>query len=315
MTAIVNSQSEFKSVTEILENIYPEILQDMKDDDYTIQYEDYESFFEIEYEGDIAGFYTLERFDGIEILNEIYILRKFRGRNITFDKIMEFFAASDMDFWIRNPNQSMIQTLLKHNLAFNIGNNIIYSAVEFVVSSSEVYKNSRIKSAYRNLTEDIFLSASFYDNDLKAIITSNEGPLFKRKWTLAVIEPRKNDLKKYKLRKKLKSVTFKVLDNKMMFISDSMDKVDDFEEECYNNIINMNSIDRLISDDTLDDLSKTWDIDKKDLKKIHDAVKKSVDDGEVHPRYAGTRMNYLLERPFMIDRKADMNLLPDYCPF
>ena len=315
MTAIVNSQSEFKSVTEILENIYPEILQDMKDDDYIIQYENYESFFEIEYEGDIAGFYTMEESEERNVLNEIYVLRKFRGRNIASRKIMDLLVMPNINLFIRNPNQNMIQTLLSHDLAISLPNNLIFSGVGLVVSSSEIYKNSKIKKAYRNIDYDMFFSASYYDNDLKCIITTNESPFFKREGTLAVIEPRKTDLKKYNLRKKLKRTTLKSLNDKLMYIFDSLDEVNEFKEEEYDRIIALNSIDTLISDDTIDNLSKTWNIDKKDLKEIHDVVKKSVEDGEVDERFTRTRMNYLLENPSMINRKADMKLLPDYCPF
>ena len=48
-----------------------------------------------------------------------------------------------------------------------------------------------------------------------------------------------------------------------MYIFDSLDEVNEFKEEEYNRIIALNSIDTLISDDTIDDLSKAWVLIKK----------------------------------------------------
>ena len=315
MKIILKSECDFETATEILENHYPEILKDLNNDEYVIQYEDYDSFCEIEYGNKIVGFYTLNQHEDISILNEIYIMSDFRGKNIAFDHILNFFSIPNTIFLIRNPNQNMIQTLLKHDLAMDIGKNIIFSALPFIASSDEIYKNSKTKRAYRNFGEEILFSHNYYDNALKCNIAYNEGELVKRKATLIVILPRKNDIKQYGLRKKLKKITLKSLDDKMLDIYNAMEDVDEFLDKTNSYLLSLNSIDRLINEDTIEDLSKNNDIDKKDLNRIRDRIKKSIDDGEINERYAKIRLAYLLENPDKISEEANLKLLPDKCPF
>ena len=315
MKTILKSDCEFETATEILKNHYMELLKDLNNDGYIIQYEDYDAFCEIEYDNKIVGFYTLEQHEDVSILNEIYIMSDFRGRNIAFNHILNFFSIPNTIFLIRNPNHNMIQTLLKHDLAMDIGNNIIFSALHFIASSDEIYKNSKIKRAYRNPTEKVLFSFSYYDNDLKSNITYNAGDLVKRKATLIVITPRKNDIKQYGLRKKLKKITLKSLDDKMLTIYNAMENIDEFIDKTYDHLLSLNSVDKIINEDTIENLSKNNDIDKNDLNRIRDSIKKSIDDGEINEIYAKTRLAYLLENPDKISKEPNIKLLPDKCPF
>lgn len=315
MKTILNSECEFKTATEILENHYPEILKDLNNDDYVIQYEDYDAFCEIEHDHKIVGFYTLEQHEEVSILNEIYIMSDFRGKNIAFDHILNFFSIPNTAFLIRNPNQNMIQTLLKHDLAIDIGENIIFSALHFIASSDEIYKNSKTKKAYRNLSEKVLFSYSCYDNTLKCNIAHNTEDLVKRKATLIVITPRKNDIKQYGLRKKLKKITLKSLDDKMLVIYNAMEDVDEFLDKTYDHLVSLNSIDKIINEDTIENLSKNNDIDKNDLNRIRNSIKKSIDNGEINEIYTKIRLAYLLENPDKIENEANLKLLPDKCPF
>lgn len=315
MKTILKSDCEFETATEILKNHYLELLKDLNNDGYIIQYEDYDAFCEIEYDNKIVGFYTLEQHEDVSILNEIYIMSDFRGRNIAFNHILNFFSIPNTIFLIRNPNHNMIQTLLKHDLAMDIGNNIIFSALHFIASSDEIYKNSKIKRAYRNPTEKVLFSFSYYDNDLKSNIIYNAGDLVKRKATLIVITPRKNDIKQYGLRKKLKKITLKSLDDKMLTIYNAMENIDEFIDKTYDHLLSLNSVDKIINEDTIENLSKNNDIDKNDLNRIRDSIKKSIDDGEINEIYAKTRLAYLLENPDKISKEPNIKLLPDKCPF
>lgn len=315
MRTILKSECEFETATEILENNYQEILKDLNNDEYAIQYEYYDAFCEIEHDNKIVGFYTLEQHENISVLNEFYIMSDFRGKNIAFDHILNFISVPNTFFLIRNPNQNMIQTLLKHDLAMDVGENIIFSALHFIASSDEIYKNSKTKRAYKNLSEEALFSFNYYDNSLKCSIANNVDDLVKRKATLIVITPRKNDIKQYGLRKKLKKITLKSLDDKMLTIYNAMEDIDEFLEKTDENLVSLNSIDRIINEDTIEKLSKNNDIDKKDLNRIFDSIKKSIADGELNGLYAKTRLAYLLENPDKIAKEANLKLLPDKCPF
>lgn len=310
MKTLLKSECEFKTVSEILENLYPQISKEVKKD-YIIQYEDYDAFIEIENNGEIAGFYTLKQTDGVGILNEFYILKNHRGNNLTFNHLLDFISVPNTPIVIRNPNQNMIRVLLKNDLAIKIGNDLIFSAFPLIASSKELYKNPKIKNAYRNLGEETFMSAGFYDNNLKSVLSTDEN-LVKIEGALIVIEPRKNDIKKYGLRKKLKKVTMGLLDDKLLTIIDSIDDVQDFADKRLRELIELNSIDNLITSDNIDALSKDNNISKEDLKK---SIEKSIKNGELDERCTKTRLAYLLENPEKINSDINKDLLPDRCPF
>ena len=100
MKTILKSDSLFKTTPEILENNYPQILNEIQNEDYIIQYDNYDAFCEIEYGNEVVGFYTLEQLEDATLLNEFYIIGDFRGKNITFDMILDFIAIPNTDFYL-----------------------------------------------------------------------------------------------------------------------------------------------------------------------------------------------------------------------
>ena len=128
MKALLKTDYEFEKVSQILENNYPEIFKSIQSDDYSIQYDEFDAFCEIIDENKVVGFYTLQQMDEYNTtINELYILKNHRGKNLTVEILLNLFIMPNTIFYIRNPNQNMIKVLLKNDLAIRIEKNLIYS--------------------------------------------------------------------------------------------------------------------------------------------------------------------------------------------
>lgn len=305
MKAILKDDCEFEKTSQLLENNYPELYNAIQNDDYTIQYEEFDAFCEITDENEVVGFYTFQQIDKYTTsINEIYILKDYRGKNRCSEILLDMFLIPNSEFYIRNPNQNIIKVLLKNGFAMRIDDNLVYSFFEFLASSNDLYRNPNIKRLYRKPEEESFFSANFYDDNLKCVVTaSEENNVTKQESTMMIIEARKNDLKKYKLRKKLKKVTTATLDSLMEKIYYSLEESEEFRLKTFRRIIDLNSIENLIEKVNTDNKEE-----------IIENVENSIENDELLPRYTKVRLAYLLENPDRINRKADMSLLPDNCP-
>ena len=306
MKAIAKSDCGFEKTSQILENNYPEIHKALQSDEYSIQYEELDVFCEITHENEVVGFYTFEQVEPhTSIINEIYILKNHRGNNLCIETLIDTFSIPNMSFLIRNPNYNLIKVLLKNDFAIRCDDEIIYSFFDFAASSSDLYRNPNIKRLYRQPDGKELFSANFYNDKLKCLVTaSEENGVTKQEGTLMIFEPRKNDLKKYKLRKKLKKVTIASLENIMEKIYFSLEETEKFENETAERLVELNSIDMLL---------EQTNTDKKE--EIRKSIEKSLDNGQLLQRYVKIRLAYLIENPDRIEREADMSLLPNKCPF
>lgn len=301
MKTILKDESEFETTTQILENNYPEMLKAIKDDDYQLQYEDYDIFNEITDEKEVIGFYTIKQIDLYNtVLNELYILKSHRGNNISVNIFLDFFALPNTIFCIRNPNQNMIKVLIKNNLAKKLSNNIIHSYFPIISSTKEIYKNSRIKKFYKNPEKEDFVAGSFYDDELKCGIGISEDTFLARKeGTLILFEPRKDDLKKYNLRKKLKKVSPSFLYDEAVNIAEIVEEADTFFDETHDRLVELNSIENQPIPPNL----------------TKEDVLKNIEKIDMAPECARIRLAYLSENPDKINGNLNMDLLPDKCPY
>ena len=77
---------------------------------------------------------------------------------------------------------------------------ILFISIPYITSSEELYKNPNIKRLYRKPNEEAFFSDNFYDDNLKCVVTASENNnVTKQESIMMVFNPRKNDLKMYKL--------------------------------------------------------------------------------------------------------------------
>lgn len=294
MKSVLKSNTEFETASEILKNHYRELYEAVQNDGYTIQYEDYDVFCEIEDHGETAGFFTYEH-DGETIsVNEIFIIKSRRGRGLAIDALMDFFTISNGMIHIRNPNARLIRSLVKNGYAVKITENIIFSYLPILVTSDDLYTNSKIRKLYRNPQKTEFVSAAFWDDGLKCTVDMpDEDTSLRKNNHLMLFEPRKDDLKKYKLRKKLKKVTPAFLDSRLEEIVLSLEKAEQF------------------ADETSEKLGKTMsfgDLNKEDLIKNAENI-------DLNPKYLPIRLEYLKKNPDMIKKEVDMSLYPDKCPY
>ena len=301
MKTIIENPTGFKTVTEILKNNYPELLKAVEKDGYIIQYENFDAFCEITFDDEAIGFYTFEQVDTYStVINEMFITKEYRGHEIPLEVFLGMFQIPNTVLYLRNPSKKMIDTLIKCGLAFPLTDRIVYCFLQIMGSSDDVFKNSKIKRFYRNKTDKIYIPATFYDSELKCAVTlAQDSEFAKAEGTPIIFEPRKEDIKRYRLRKKLKKVTQSFLEREIDEIISVIDDSLKCHDEAY---------DRMIELSSLENIELPSNLSRSD-------VEKNIERVSLHPRYTRVRLAYLEENPDKISCEPDMSLLPDRCPY
>lgn len=163
-----NTQKVFLSeenidVSEILKEYYSYIYDSIKKEEFILKYGQCNLFKELVFERKVVGFcsYDFSRDFMTYALNNIYILPEFRGNSI-FKKELEKTMEEQNKPSIMEPTRFVVELLIKYGFARKISENIVASALEFVIPGSNVLSNAD----YGN--EE--LSTHFYDLNICASI-------------------------------------------------------------------------------------------------------------------------------------------------
>ena len=302
-----------KNLTEILSDDYSGIFAEMKKEDYILEYESFYQFWELKYEGNTAGFLTLDTFlpdDVCLCLNECYILPQYRGKGILIDIIKELLRNEEIRFYIRKPNYSFIKFLLKHGLALEITSDIVASHIKIVVRGSERYTNKNIKRLYRKLTEqssELICYAKGFNMKLCSIFLSDHtGMIAKKDNILTFANPRKEDLKKHDCRKKLDSLTLGRMNDIQHDYAINIDKIEEFDKNLSLKL-NENNDDVLVYRDEKGNFIVNKNLKPNDLLIILDVVAGEIKKGNLSNSSAKLRIDYLLENPDEIGKSVDLS--------
>lgn len=215
-----------------LEISYPEILKSINKEKYMLDYDGFDLFYEISHDGEVAGFMALEDDDSNNrlIINECYVLPESRGNNLFFKNYLDIINGTDKEVFIRKPNRNLINSLLSNGLAFKMENDIVISYADFIVELKDTFKNSKIKHHYKKVKDDnLAFIANLFDLNLSGVLFFDDGHVFSKKYdTLCICEARKYDLKKFSIRKKLKKIQPKYLDETFNTVFDNLAKAFDY---------------------------------------------------------------------------------------
>ena len=150
-------------VTEILEKHYPYICQSMRDEEFILKYDECNLFKELVYDKKVVGFcsYDFSREFITSAINNIYVLPEYRGNSLFFDELKSTMSEQNKPS-IMEPTRLVVELLIKYGFASKITDNIVASAIEFVIPGFHVISNSTY-----NQDE---LSTHFYDLNLCASI-------------------------------------------------------------------------------------------------------------------------------------------------
>ena len=302
-----------ESLNEVLMNNYSDILTEMKKEDYMPEYDSFVQFRELKYENETVGFLTLDTFLPTDVclcLNECYILPEYRGKGILIEIIKELLCDENIRFYIRKPNYSFMKFLVKYGLAMELPSNIVASHIKFVVKGSERFTNKNIKKLYRRLTsqasEFAFFAAGF-NMDLCSVFFSDKfGLVAKKDNILTFANPRKEDLKKHKCRKKLNGLTLQKMNNIQYVYAINNDKMDEFNKKLSLELDEKND-DVLVFIDNNGEVRVNPNLKPNDMLEIFDAVEREFNSSNLSRSSMNVRIEYLLEHFDKINDSVDLS--------
>ena len=211
---------------------YDEILKSLNKEKYILDYTKFDLFYEIKDNDTTVGFITLEDNDSDNnlIINECYIRPDERGKNLFFKSYTDISSNTEKQVFIRKPNKNLINVLLHNDLAFKISDNLIISYADFIVQLKDSYKNSKIKHNYKKVeNEKLYFTANLFDLNLSSTLFFDNKHIYSRNYeNLCICEARRYDLKKYSIRKKLKRIKPKYIDDLFETLTDNLVDAFDF---------------------------------------------------------------------------------------
>lgn len=161
----------------ILDTGYKYILEEMiKENFFILQDRSYAAVKEIVHDQKVVGFAAYDYTPNMLILEEIYILPEYRGKNIIIDELedtLNLFQNIIKLIMINLPNQYVIKSLVKNKLAHYINDYLILSNVPFCFTIKE---EDELTEADRNtLPEDLNpvgmkINSFIYDTRISAIV-------------------------------------------------------------------------------------------------------------------------------------------------
>lgn len=156
-----NAQRVFLSedtinVVDILDEYYSYIHDSIKKEGFTLKYDECNLFKELVFEKKVVGFcsYDFSREFITAALNNIYVLPQYRGNGLFLSEILKTMEEHNKPS-IMEPTRLVVELLIKYGFAEKVNDNIVSSALEFIVPGVHVLSNTD----YAN--EE--LSTHFYD--------------------------------------------------------------------------------------------------------------------------------------------------------
>lgn len=304
---ITDKDSKTNSTRKLLEKEYPYILQSMKNEDYNIEYDEFNIIQEIIDDEKVVGiisFIKIESFDNSLCINEAYIVPEYRKKGLFYQTLLSLLSQPNMTISLRNPNKKIIQLLIQYEFARKLDNNLVISYINFQVDYSNMYINKNIREYYKFFAkkhQNELIRSNIYDLnidsiiffDLENIILFEDNPIF-------IEKARRIDSKKNKYFSKLKNLDMTYLDvltKRLSDIENELMHLYNYAENKINNNLNVNDI--LGSKYELTPLFKQT-LDEYDLN-IHDGfiirrkVIKALKNNEIIPKSIILRTIYLIE--------------------
>ncbi len=315
-----------ESLSNLLNEKYPEILKSIKNEGYNLEFQDYDIFKEIYFENQVVGFVTFEKIipsNNHFWIMDAYIIPEYRGNNLFFDFLLLLILCDNFEFYPRKPTKAFINVLLKNGFAFKLTSNFVVSYFKFMVDVNfEIYKNQKIKRFYKNPSLLLPYKANLFDMDLCSVMVRDPNVDFiKYDDFFALTEPRKYDFKKYNCRKKLKRVSEGYIADRFETWVFNYDEIEEFiqikDEEIANYLLVDNRIgnEDKLSDKFINALEES-DLSIDDGFKIRNHIVDKLDSGELNEKSYIRRVGYLLDCFEAIDKKIDdFDESIETCPF
>ena len=143
-----------------LNNNYEYIYDAMRNEGYTIRFNDFMLFSEIIFENKVVGFATYKIYGSMNLtLLEVYVLPEFRGNHLFFEEIMGMILSMN-SVSIQEPTRYIVEILVHYRLAEKLNDNLVATGLSFDISHNHLLK-------YGNpIVEGDICSCLLYDLDL-----------------------------------------------------------------------------------------------------------------------------------------------------
>ena len=147
-------------IMDILENEYSYIYDSIKKENFLLKSYDCSLFKELLYDKKVVGFvsYDFSREFLTYALNNIYILPDYRRKGLFFEELKKTMTEHGKPSIIE-PTRLVVEILIKYGFASIIEDNIVASAIEFIIPPNQVISNKD-----EDLIEEV--STHFYDLNL-----------------------------------------------------------------------------------------------------------------------------------------------------
>lgn len=174
-------------INELLTENYNYILDSIIDENFILKSDKCNLFKELVYDNKVVGFcsYDFSREFMTAALNNIYIIPEFRGNRLFLEELEKTMNEHNKPSIIE-PTRHIVELLIKYEFAKKIDENIVASAIEFIVPGEHVLTNKKI------INEEE-LSTHFYDLNICAPIHA----LDMNKCIIAYSLPLNDDIIKY----------------------------------------------------------------------------------------------------------------------
>ncbi len=158
-----NNQRVFLSennldVIEILQENYPYIYDAIENEGFILKYRECNLFKELVFEKKVVGFcsYDFSREFITAALNNIYVLPEFRGNKLLLSELIKTMEEHNKPS-IMEPTRLVVELLIDYGFACKINDNIVASAIEFIVPGEHVitnadYANEELSTHYYDLS-------------------------------------------------------------------------------------------------------------------------------------------------------------------
>ncbi|KZX12941.1 hypothetical protein MBORA_09840 [Methanobrevibacter oralis] len=168
------------NVEDILKEKYDYIWDAINDENFILKSPECNLFKELLYDNKVVGFcsYDFSRQFMTVALNNIYILPNFRRKGIFYRELKKIIETHQKPS-IVEPTHLIVEILIKYGFAQKINDNIVVSAIEFVIPGHNVITDCDYNDSEELSTHfyDLNMSASIHFLDLKNASIAYSSPL------------------------------------------------------------------------------------------------------------------------------------------
>lgn len=167
-------------IKDLLTENYNYIINSIIKENFILKSDECNLFKELVYDNKVVGFcsYDFSREFMTAALNNIYILPEFRGNELFLEELKKTMNEHHKPSIIE-PTRHIVELLIKYGFAKKINENIVASAIEFIVPGEHVLTNKKIINEEELSTHfyDLNICASIHVLDMNRCIIAYSLPL------------------------------------------------------------------------------------------------------------------------------------------